>query len=204
MNKFKSILVLLLASPLFVLSQVEFGGGVKFGAITSQVHGDSYAGFNKIGLSGGFFTDMNFGGASTVLFEILYSQKGSRNNPNTANGDFSFFKLELNYIEIPVTYSHEIGGVDIRAGLYYGYLMNSSQDTGSGEGSVSPPFRKYDIGGHIGAAYDFTEDKAFIELRLSNSIISTRGAPASSSIPGLGYDGGGYNTAIQLFLGYKF
>lgn len=184
-------------------AQVGFDGGIKFNTITSQVAGDTYAGFNKIGIGGGAFVSMVFSSSSSIKLEMLYSQKGSRNKPNTKKGDFSYFRLVLNYIELPISYVYHTEYIDFELGLYFGVLLNSSQDTGGGAVDVTPPYLNYDFGGQFGITYDIVEDKFAIGIRTSNSILPIRKAPVNSS-PGLAFISGGFNSALYLSLEYSF
>lgn len=207
MNNLKTIFLsgIITCLSLGLNAQLNFDGGVKVNAITSQVHGDGHSGFNKIGISGGFFVDLDFNDSGLdLMMEILYSQKGSRNKPDTENGDFSYYRLKLDYIEIPLTVHYELKGLELELGLYYGYLLNSSEDTGFGEGSLANPYRNYDVGAHCGISYYFGESNFFFNARVANSILSTRKAPPVAVQPGVAWDGGGFNSSITGGLGYRF
>jgi len=184
-------------------AQLEFDGGLKIGGITSQVAGDTYAGYNKIGVTGGGYVEVIFSDKNSFQLEVLYSQKGSRNKPNTKNGDFSYYKLVLNYIEIPVSYIYHRDKLAFEGGLYYGVLLNSSQDTGSGEVEVTPPYLNYDFGGQIGVSYDIITEKLAFVVVGSSSILPTRKAPINAN-PGLAFISGGFNAAITFSMEYTF
>ena len=198
-----AFLFLFFSLSLDMSAQLQFDGGVKLGAITSQVAGDTYAGYNKLGITGGAFVEAIFSEKNSAQLEILYAQKGSRNKPNTKNGDFSYYRLVLNYIEIPVSYIYHRDRLDFEGGLYYGILLNSSQDTGSGEMDVVPPYLKYDFGGQLGVGYDLMEDKLAFVIVGSSSILPTRKAPTNPN-PGLAFISGGFNAAISFSLEYSF
>lgn len=201
----KNIVVLLTVYLLChqAAAQLQFDGGIKLGGITSQVGGDTFAGYNKIGLTGGAFVEVISSERNSFQLEVLYAQKGSRNNPDTENGDFSYYRLVLNYIEIPVSYLYHRDRLVFEGGLYYGVLLNSSQDTGSGEVEVTPPYLNYDIGGQLGIGYDVVVDKLALVAVANTSILPIRKAP-QNALPGLAYVSGGYNAAITLSLEYSF
>jgi hypothetical protein len=188
----------LLASSSF--SQLDFNGGLSIGAITSQVQGDSYGGFNKLGVCVGPNISVGWTEKWAMKMELLYSQKGSRNNPNTKNGDFTFFKLKLNYIEVPISLVRRFEAATLEAGLYYGILLSSSQDTGSGDLPITPPYNSYDIGGQLSASYQFSESIS-IGIRTSGSLLPMRSAPSNSVV--VGWDASGYNSALYLLLGFS-
>ena len=87
--------------PLF--SQ-QFKAGALAGIATTQVDGDTYAGYNKAGLLAGGFVTHKFSPESkwSASFEIRYIQKGSRKVPHPDKGDFADYKLKLNYAEVPL------------------------------------------------------------------------------------------------------
>ena len=78
----------------------SFGGGVIAGASTSQVAGDLLAGFNKIGLLAGAYTNINIKDNISVKFEITYIEKGSK-NPNIHKNNIA--EITLSYLEIPLS-----------------------------------------------------------------------------------------------------
>ena len=189
--------------PLCTEAQIGFRGGILAGATTSQVAGDSYAGFNKIGLSAGPFVRMVFGSEGSMKMSMLYSQKGSRNKPDTEAGDFSYFKLKLNYIEVPVSYEYTRNNLRFEGGLYFAYLMTQKEDFGPGEGDPVPAYNDYDFGGQIGLTYQIVPESVFTSITVSNSLTSIRKAPPSQTRI-IGYDGQGYNHAINIHLGFQF
>lgn len=184
-------------------AQLGFDGGVKVSAITSQVAGDTYAGYNKIGISGGAFVKILFSDKSATKLEILYTQKGSRNKQDPKNPGLNYYRLAFNYIEIPLSYVYSKNLLNVEAGLYYGILLSSSQDTGGGEVAVTPPYFKYDVGGQLGVLYYLIEEKLALGIKWSNSILPIR-TPPSGTPSGLAYISGGYNSALLLGLEYTF
>jgi hypothetical protein len=109
----------------------KFSAAIVLGANASQIDGDGYAGYSKLGLSTGARLMYNLGLKSNLSIEFLYSQRGSRarlfkNNPE--------FGLDQNYAEIPVLFSYDdwyiekdgYSKVGIDAGLSYGRIINSS------------------------------------------------------------------------------
>lgn len=185
------------------IAQIEFQGGISFGAITSQVHGDGYQGFNKIGLSGGPYVKMEFSETSAVRIDILYAQKGSSNNPDTEAGDFNTFKLKLDYIEIPILYSWAFREhISFDIGPYAALLINSSQISNGNDFDINPPYNDWDIGASAGVTYNISYHWNAV-LRYSSSILPMRDAPDSAQQTAT-WNAGGYNYALALLLGYRF
>jgi len=83
------------------LSAQRFLGGISAGINLTQVDGDDYYGFHKVGLNIGPMVIIPFGKNKkwSVSMELLYSQKGSHHSGNT---DTTTYTLKLDYVEIPV------------------------------------------------------------------------------------------------------
>src|SRR5688572_11278489 len=113
---------LLLASGFWLLScaafSQQFKAGLLGGIVTSQVDGDTYAGYNKAGLFGGAFVSKRISPESrwTALFEITYIQKGSRKVPHPDRGDYVDYKLKLDYAEVPLLLKYDFSIPDSAVG----------------------------------------------------------------------------------------
>ena len=75
---FPYIWIILLLVSLDTKAQT-FKPGVLVGLVTSQVGGDGYSGFNKLGLTFGGYVRYQLSDNWSTQFEIAYVQKGSRN-----------------------------------------------------------------------------------------------------------------------------
>lgn len=127
MSKHCLLLLILLPCTLFLSSGAEaqrFLGAVSLGMNLTQVDGDEFFGFNKLGLNVGPMVIVPFGKKKnwSVSMELLYSQKGSYHGGST---DSTGFKLNLDYAEVPVlihfTDKKLISG---GLGFSYGQLIN--------------------------------------------------------------------------------
>ena len=125
-QRFFFILVLI-TSFLFFSSEAKAQrilGAVSLGMNLTQVDGDEYFGYHKIGLNVGPMVAVPFGKKKnwSVSMELLYSQKGSKHNGST---DSTTYKLVQDYAEIPVlihfTDKKLISG---GLGFSYGQLIN--------------------------------------------------------------------------------
>jgi len=102
-------------------------GGISVGMNLTQLDGDEYYGFHKIGLNAGPMVILPFGKNKkwSVSMELLYSQKGSHHGGNT---DSTTYNFKLDYLEIPVLVHFTdkkiiSGGV----GFSYGQLVNQKE-----------------------------------------------------------------------------
>jgi hypothetical protein len=82
-----------------------FYGGLLVGANFTQVDGDNYAGYHRVGINAGGIVYTKFDEHLAASIEILYSQKGSRGHfdqQNVNHNLVSGYKLLLDYAEVPL------------------------------------------------------------------------------------------------------
>ena len=89
--------------------QSAFNLLVVAGVSPSQVHGDMYSGFHKLGFMGGPGVETVFNEKASMSLSFLFIQKGARKNQNTEKNDLTYYYLNLNYLEAPllVTYTQK-------------------------------------------------------------------------------------------------
>ena len=109
-----------------------FEGGVVMGANITQVDGDTYAGFHKVGLNMGGMVYVHLGPRWGVSMEMLYVQKGSRGGEiresYTVGTYIDKYYLNLNYVEVPLMLHLKVGGVmDYELGAAYARLVRSEE-----------------------------------------------------------------------------
>jgi hypothetical protein len=201
MKKLMLICVVVFLSSEISLAQV-FHGGVKGGVGASQVSGDRLAGFDKAGLFGGLFAGISLSDHSEIHLEMLYVQKGSRQNAKPDKGIYSSYVLRLNYIELPLMYTWRGNDYfELEGGLSYGYLMKNT-DVEWDENGLLPatnPFRKYEISIQLGMNY-ILNDQMKVNFRLNNSLLPIREhAGGATYLLNLGQ----YNTLLMLGLRYQ-
>ncbi len=143
----KSINVAMLSALVWTAVQGQeqrFRGGLVAGITVSQVNGDDYAGFDKLGWQAGVRGVAILSNKTELSLELLYSQRGSQvENPSIPperNGVACFDCIELNYVEVPVTFNYldwttkggrdniEYHRIHAFAGLSYGRLLNAYTD----------------------------------------------------------------------------
>lgn len=118
---------------LYVPPKVVFSGGAVAGTNFSQVDGDYFAGYYKIGLNAGGIVYAHIAKRVALSMEILYSQKGSKSNipipsPKLAHTYITNYGIKLNYIELPIMINYydnhkSCAGI----GVSYSRLMNSKE-----------------------------------------------------------------------------
>ena len=178
------LIPLFLYSPMRLFCQ-QFKIGFIGGIATSQVDGDTYAGYNKVGLFAGGFVTKKFSAESkwSASFEITYIQKGSRKTPHPDKGDPFSYKLNLNYAEVPILFKRAFTTPDsllgqkakfeFEAGIAIGVLVQSKEEDTGGPVAGGVPFQKYDIPFLLGLNYPVS-DHFSTNIRYEYSILPVR------------------------------
>lgn len=109
----------------------RFNGGLILGLNFSQVDGDSYYGYHKVGLHAGGVVYVHFTPVFGASMELLYSEKGSRGetitNSYSVGTYVSKYFMNVNYAEVPITLHLIFNNVDMEAGASYARLIKSSE-----------------------------------------------------------------------------
>ena len=173
MTKSIFIIVLTFSTLINVNAQQRFRAGLKVGIATTQVEGDTYAGFNKLGFSGGAFVVGKLNEKWSAQFELLFIQKGSKHNGDINQGDYSYYAMKLNYIEVPLLIKYHQKKITYEAGPAYGYLISGKEYNFAGQYYSAIPFKSSEISFGVGVNYSFSDSWA-ANVRYSNSLIAIR------------------------------
>jgi len=124
-----------------------FFGGLVAGANFTQVDGDRFAGYHKIGLNAGAIMYANLAPHLAGSIEILFSQKGSRAHKAQESAGKAFvitkYNINLNYAEVPIMLNYfDRRKSNIGAGFSVARLINSTE-TGEQTSGIKPEFDKY-------------------------------------------------------------
>jgi len=107
-----------------------FEGGLIFGANITQVPGDNYTGYHKIGIEAGGQVYVNVSQFLGISMELLYAQKGARGGDveqSVIVGTFiNKYYLNLNYAEVPLLLHIKVGW-DLEAGISYARLITANE-----------------------------------------------------------------------------
>ena len=112
--------------------QNRFNAGLILGANLSQIDGDLFIGFDKLGLRGGVEGVIYINKLLDINVGFMYVQKGSRTDEEITNTSFIPRDTEilLDYMEAPILLSLKFGdqtgnGCTLDLGVSYGRLINS-------------------------------------------------------------------------------
>ena len=183
-------------------------GALSVGMNLTQVDGDEYFGYHKIGLNVGPMVIVPFGKRKnwSVSMELLYTQKGSKHNGST---DTTTYKLVQDYAEIPVlvhfTDKKTISG---GVGFSYGQLINYKETKNSFYDSIyhyQTGLSNYDIS-VIADLQIRLWSKLWANLRYQYSMVSNRTAVITdpSTYPRTSVTRYQYNNVITVRLTWVF
>lgn len=194
-------------SNYYVEDERLFRGMVTAGANFTQIDGDNYAGYAKIGINGGAGVYTMFSKDVGAGLEMLYTTKGSRSTLMKPSTDKTFdilaYKAVLNYVDLPVqVYYFDERGDHFGAGISYSRLINQAEtfDTNPQQNLKSDdyPFRKSDYCMVLSANVKLI-GKFYITGRFQYSLRSVRG----NVPPGFGRTEQ-YNNVVTFRLMYLF
>lgn len=211
MNKFYffSILITFTAG---ISNAQRFEGGALGGITASQVDGDSYSGFNKLGLHFGAFTKTYFNPRWAAQMEIKYSARGAFKG-SFKPAEPKLYQLSLHYASIPLVGQFYLtDDICFEAGVSFAYLMGRSiYDNGGkvpdAQIKAVGDFKNYDFDGIIGANYMLNENLT-VGIRYAYSVIPIRKRTTGYYYYGfiakiLGYTEGDYNNFLTVGVYYN-
>lgn len=161
-------------------SQRVFRIGPTLAIQGSQLSGDTYQGYNQPGIYAGLVTNWNQNDRLSFQFEVAFSQKGARHNPNPNKGDFTSYDLRLNYIEIPFFFRIKMKSLLLDAGLAFGRLLNYSELDQNGIRQPERPFYRNEFSGLLGACYPINE-RLLLFVRAGRSLLPVRAHQSSTA-----------------------
>ncbi len=189
--KNKPFLVLFLVASLSNVLQIDaqddakgqtFRAGFTIGPVASDIPGtdtrDKDSDFSKLGFCVGALVNTRLNSKNFLQIEINYITKGAQQDPDTANN--GYFKLALNYIEVPIVWKHTLH-MNVRRkpmdrlesifGVSAARLVGKSYDEGGyGLAINNSTINTTDVSIFGGIAFNFTPHISFT-IRYSNSVI---------------------------------
>lgn len=207
----KKLYLIFLLSPFVFFCQEKKSGVfnllVTAGVSPSQVHGDSYDGFHKLGAVGGVGVESVFSEKVSMNMSFWFIQKGARKNQNTEKNDLTYYYLNMNYLEVPLMVVYKYKRFLFDAGLSAGYLINYYEGSEAGNLTGLYPFKKFEYSVKVGLGVVISP-KWSVNLRSSNSFITTRPnrvrqAIYYNNIIARTFNKGYYNNILEFTLTYR-
>jgi len=170
----------------------EFNALIAGGAVFSQLDGDHYAGYYKLGLNSGIYVNRFVNKDLAVQLGLRYMQKGSKKE--------SYYKCSLQYAELPLTLRYfYFDKIDIEAGFSFGYLIKQYEELEGYEIIDAPSFNKFDWSGILGINYKIS-DKLSLGAQLNYSLKYVR--PLNTNYTYM--KKGQFNNVVTFYLAYQF
>jgi len=179
--------------------QGRFIAGVNF----TQVDGDSFGGFNKLGgqLGVGVQTNLKRGQHFSFSLDVTLNQKGSHFVSKDQSGQVLLeYKMALIMAEVPVLVSYHFSKFYLEAGPAISYMLSAKEKDANGELTRRPEFNAIEVSGIISFGIEVGKHSDFI-ARFSKSITPVR----SSDVQGrYTVASGEYNRALHIIYRYRF
>jgi hypothetical protein len=172
-----------------------------------QIHGDNYSGFDKFGFLAGIALNARLNEATSLELGFYFSQKGSRHNQNPKIGDYSFYRLNLNYVDLPLSLRYHVNPrYFITLGPSFAYLINYSENINNADYTGVYKFNKYEWGVNFGLGRSIN-NKFSVEVRTSNSVTPIRSYGVLSNVfypnpVARFFNKGFYNNIISVIFAY--
>ena len=172
--RFKILILLFISIKLFSQNNSVFTLKPSLGLNGCQIHGDTYSGYNKVGVFGGIAVNARLKNKASLELGFYFSQKGARHNSNPGKGDFSFYHVTLNYIDLPLLFRFNVNPrYFITLGPSVAYLVSYKENINYTDYTGQYHFNNFETGVNIGLGRKIKE-KFTIEVRCSNSITPIR------------------------------
>jgi len=195
-----SLLLFFISLSLSSFSQ-HFEGGFFGGFTASQVDGDRFSGYNKVGITAGAYATKEISRNMNWKTEIRYIQKGAYKK-NTEM-DPTLFKTSLHYAEIPLILQYFYNEkVFFEGGLVPEILLASKEENEDGiiPDDQSLPFHPFSLEITAGAGYFFTGNLA-AGFRYTYSLLTARDHASGQTYL---LNRGQYNNVLSFTLYYHF
>lgn len=172
------------------------------GVCGTQVDGDSYGGYNKLGYVAGVHANRKMAEKTEFSIGLSYVQKGSRSNATNQNP--YFYVLRLHYVEVPWMFIYNYKNkYRFEGGVSGAYLFNS-YEANSQIGTYKGALKKYDFCYNLGVGYKLNE-KVFFNLRYNYSLLPIRDYQHNVYLGNFwqrAFGRGLYNNVVQVSFNY--
>lgn len=194
------ILMLILSVVLSVSVKGQQLNMAVFGGMNaSQVHGDSYMGFNKLGFAAGFFVNAAIDRNIYWQAEIKYGTRGVYKGPS--DGDPTLYRSSYHILELPLSvhYLHD-EKLMVEIGTSPELLVATAywDEYGVMDSSTYPENRRFGLNVFAGVGYWF-KPKLMVALRYTNSAIPFRDPEEWNNPQYRGY----FHNVISLTLAFR-
>jgi hypothetical protein len=156
----------------------------------TQVDGDNYAGYHKVGINAGAIVYTLFDAHFAASLEILYSQKGSRGHKiqeTISHAIIDSYNIRLNYAEVPIQLNYfDRRRSHFGAGFSIARLVSTKEDgvlrQKPPQNFENYPFKKMDYNFIIGGSLHLVKG-LFLNARFQYSLVPVRKGTIGVDLP---------------------
>lgn len=200
------LLALMLIGAKTTLAQ-SFNAGLIAGATFSQVDGDSYYGFHKVGFTAGTYVSLPVANHFALQMELKYTQMGAHSSAKEIiEYNYPAYNLRLHYAEIPLMLRYDFGhftvygkpldNLALELGLSLDFLLKYRGEIEAATQTWKLNF--FSVTGNFGLHYAFTKHLG-IGARMMYSITPMQTNPSPQW-----FFNHSYNKVIQITMTYNF
>lgn len=177
------------------------------GVSACQIHGDNYTGYDKLGFVGGVYVNAKLKKKISLEFGLLFIQKGAAHYQNPEKFDYTYYYLNLNYLELPLIFRYALNIFFLTAGPSFGYLIDYYEGNELGNNTGTYPFKSFEYSFNVGLGMQFAKNFS-VELRTNNSFVTIRPFPNNfkpyyNNFIATYFNNGYYSNILTLTLYYK-
>ena len=173
-NAGSGMMILILLGLVVSASGQQFNAGLFGGINVSQVSGDSYSGFNKVGVNAGIFVNRLIDKHFYWQAEIKYGTRGVYQGPTDTNQ--SLYRSTYHIIELPLSVNYLFDDkILVELGTSPEVLIATRywDENGLIDESAYPDNRRFGLSVFAGMGYWFS-DRMMVGLRYTNSAVPFR------------------------------
>jgi len=199
----KRLINVISCTALLCLAYVSYAQPINYGVYggitASQVDGDSYSGFNKLGMTTGAFANQYIVFDMYWQAELKYVMRGVYKGPE--DYDQTLYRSIYHYLEIPLSvfylYDEKIG---LELGISPEVLLAAvyRDENGKMNPSNFPDNRRFGLSVFVGLSYWFSSSTG-LNLRYTNSAIPFRDPQEWNNPQYKGY----FHNVISLSLAFR-
>ena len=184
----------------------SFNAGLIAGATFSQVDGDSYYGFHKVGFTAGTYVSLPVANHFALQMELKYTQMGAHSSAKEIiEYNYPAYNLRLHYAEIPLMLRYDFGhftvygksldNLALELGLSLDFLLKYRGEIEAATQTWKLNF--FSVTGNFGLHYAFTKHLG-IGAQMMYSITPMQTNPSPQW-----FFNHSYNKVIQITMTYN-
>ena len=191
---------ILLSLVVFHAKAQKINGGITAGFTASQVDGDTYSGYDKTGITAGGFIFSEINRNMEWQLSLRYIQKGAKDDINSEINDLNYYKMHLQYFELPFVLRYYYSDkLSFEGGLGAGYAFSGKEEDQQGELPNQEDFKPLEISMIVGINYHFNK-KLFANFQFNYSMFPVRGETGHGT---LWRKSGQYNNLLNFTINYR-